>query len=179
VPADGRSKARTSRGLHNLGARFALCKGRRGFLWVARVCVSTLGSRRGNHRPLSAPDCPGVPGQIRCWRCESHACEAHTLARSEGEGPCQPCEGARCKGGKGNDRLGRGADRAQGVHQCKRARTPPCTLPVCSSDDVRRSHRRGILDNALHALLSVVPYRCRACQRRFHKRDEELDGEEE
>lgn len=39
--------------------------------------------------------------------------------------------------------------------------------PYCHSDDVRRSHRQGILEKSLGRVLSLYPYRCEACDGRY------------
>lgn len=38
--------------------------------------------------------------------------------------------------------------------------------PVCGSNEVRRSHRRGLVD-ALLNLIGIKPYRCQRCDHRF------------
>jgi len=40
--------------------------------------------------------------------------------------------------------------------------------PFCGSADIRRSQMRGFIDG-LWSIISRVPYRCRACNGRFHR----------
>jgi len=49
--------------------------------------------------------------------------------------------------------------------------------PSCGASDVRESHSRNVSD-ALLGLFGMVPYRCRACRSRFHKRPPSEDDEE-
>ena len=43
--------------------------------------------------------------------------------------------------------------------------------PWCGRTDVRRSHRRGLIDRGLSRLLRISPYRCEECDRRFYGRE--------
>jgi|SRR5271167_960494 len=39
--------------------------------------------------------------------------------------------------------------------------------PICHSEETRRSKRRSVLDY-LFSIVSIVPWRCEACEARFH-----------
>jgi hypothetical protein len=42
----------------------------------------------------------------------------------------------------------------------------PRECPLCGSDDVIRSHRRGVLEWTLLLVLLIRPFRCRQCSAR-------------
>jgi len=50
-------------------------------------------------------------------------------------------------------------------NQSKKATNPLC--PYCGCEETHRSHRTGLIDYFLH-WLSLLPYRCAECERRFH-----------
>jgi predicted Zn-ribbon and HTH transcriptional regulator len=41
--------------------------------------------------------------------------------------------------------------------------------PVCQSQRIRRSRRRGVLESRLLALLFIHPFRCLSCDHRFFR----------
>ncbi len=48
--------------------------------------------------------------------------------------------------------------------------------PSCGASDVRESHSHNFADSIL-GLFKLVPYRCRACRNRFHRRVRGDEGE--
>jgi transcription elongation factor Elf1 len=46
----------------------------------------------------------------------------------------------------------------QSTHQC----------PECSSNNVRRARRHGVLEHMLMKMIRVHPYRCENCEARFY-----------
>jgi hypothetical protein len=53
--------------------------------------------------------------------------------------------------------------------EAAQSKLPRC--PGCWKRDVQRSRSRGLKDVVARAF-SLVPFRCRACQRRFYSRTE-------
>jgi len=43
--------------------------------------------------------------------------------------------------------------------------------PSCRSQEVSRSHRRGLAERYLLSFLQIRPYRCAACDHRFYGRE--------
>jgi hypothetical protein len=41
--------------------------------------------------------------------------------------------------------------------------------PSCASHSSHRSKRNGLLEQILHAVLFVSPYRCNACDERYYR----------
>jgi hypothetical protein len=41
------------------------------------------------------------------------------------------------------------------------------TCPRCGSKQVRRSHRRGMIERFISKVLPIAPYRCAGCDHRF------------
>jgi predicted Zn-ribbon and HTH transcriptional regulator len=41
--------------------------------------------------------------------------------------------------------------------------------PNCKSGEIHRSRRRGLLENILHAVFFVSPYRCKTCDERYFR----------
>jgi hypothetical protein len=41
--------------------------------------------------------------------------------------------------------------------------------PNCASAAIRRSRRKGFLEQMLHAVLFISPYRCSACDKRYFR----------
>jgi transposase-like protein len=54
---------------------------------------------------------------------------------------------------------------AAAQNQGKKATNPLC--PYCGCEETHRSHRAGPIDYFLR-WLSLLPYRCADCERRFH-----------
>jgi len=47
--------------------------------------------------------------------------------------------------------------------------TLPITCPICDSPKIRRSKRRSVMDY-LFSSAEILPWRCEACESRFHAR---------
>jgi transposase-like protein len=41
--------------------------------------------------------------------------------------------------------------------------------PQCASASIRRSRKSGILEQVLHSVLFISPYRCNACDKRYYR----------
>ena len=41
--------------------------------------------------------------------------------------------------------------------------------PKCASHAIHRSRRKGLLEQILHSVLFVSPYRCNACDERYFR----------
>jgi predicted Zn-ribbon and HTH transcriptional regulator len=45
----------------------------------------------------------------------------------------------------------------------------PSFCPNCASAEIHRSRRKGLLEQILHTIFLISPYRCKACDERYFR----------